>query len=574
MTVTRLFIFGLILLFSAPLGAQENIPEFSAPLDIPLILSGNFAELRRNHFHTGIDIKTQGVEGHNVRAAAEGHVTRVAISPWGYGKALYITHPNGYTTVYAHLSSLSIKIDSVVRAEQYRRESYSADFAPDPPIPVDRGEIIALSGNSGSSGGPHLHFEIRRTADSRPQNPLLFNFKVTDRLPPRIRGVRFHPLTDTSLVDGQTEPKSYVVTGGSGTYRMRDAGPVKTYGAVGLSLHALDFLDGAPNKCGIYSLELEVEGETVCRQQFDELDFAVSRHINCYKDYGAFRRNGWHYHKSFIEPGNGLEMIYPEIPPDSGRVFFPEKGIRKAKYTATDAYGNSSVLEFSFETLDAPNAPLPAPEPYDAYFYRNRPNSFEYGDELQLELPANALYNDLKFKFGREMPSAQSLSPYFSLHNDSEPLDKAITVKISMDEIPERLRDKAIGARYAAVGSPAWVSGVREGDYYVMKVKDFGRFTLLADSTPPTLTPNRYSGGGTVSDRSVLGFSVKDDRSGIKSYEARLNGAWMLLEYEPKKNLIFAEVGKSGFKKGQNSLEITVTDHCGNAVTRSFDYSY
>ncbi len=574
MIFNRLFVLPLILLFGTPALAQEGIPEFSPPLDIPLILSGNFAEMRRNHFHTGIDIKTQGVEGQNVRAAAEGYVSRVAISPWGYGKALYIDHPNGYTTVYAHLSSLSAKIDSVVRAEQYRTESFRVDFAPDPPIPVERQELIALSGNSGSSGGPHLHFEIRRTADSRPQNPLLFNFDVADNIPPRLRGVRFHPLTDTSLVDGQTEAKSYVLTGGNGKYRMRAAAPVKTYGAVGFSLHALDFLDGAPNKCGIYSLKLEVEGETVCRQQFDELDFAVSRHINCYKDYGAFRRNGWHYHKSFIEPGNGLEMIYPEIAPDSGRVFFPEKGIRQAKYTSTDAYGNTSVLEFAFETLDAPDAPLPAPEPYDAYFYRGRPNSFEYGDELQLEMPANALYNDLKFKFGREMPTAQSLSPYFSLHNDFEPLDKAITVKISMADIPEPLREKVVGARYAAAGAPAWVPGEPDGDYFAMTVKDFGRFTLMADSTPPTLTPNRYSSGGALSDRSVLGFSVKDDRSGIKTYEARLNGKWMLLEYEPKKNLLFAEVGKSGFKKGQNTLEITVTDHCGNAVTRSFNYTY
>lgn len=569
----RLFIPTLCVFLSAFAFGQDSLTSFAPPVDFPLLLSGNFAEIRRNHFHTGIDIKTGGSEGHSVRAAEEGHVSRIGISPWGYGKVLYVSHPNGYTTVYAHLSSLSAKIDDALRAEQYARESYAVDFAPDPPVPVDKGEIIALSGNSGSSGGPHLHFEIRKTDNQRPQNPLLFGFDITDNLPPRIRGVRFHPLTDTSLVSGGTRPISFLVSGGSGKYTLRAGQTVTVYGAVGLSLHALDYLDGAPNKCGIFSLKLEIDGREVCRQAFNELDFSTSRNINCYKDYKAYRQKGWHYHKSFIEPGNGLD-IYPEVPADSGRIFFPGKGTHDVKYTATDANGNVSVLEFTFESLDAPNGTLPAPEPYDAYFFRDRPNSFNYSDELQLELPAYALYNDLKFQFGREMPTSSSLTPYFTLQNDLEPVDKYFTVKISMKDVPERLREKAIGARYAAAGSPAMVPGERQGDYYVMRVRDFGRFTLLADSTAPTLVANRYSGGGHLNDRSVLGFAIGDDRAGIKSYEGRLNGKWVLMEYEPKKRLLFIEVAKANFKKGSNELEVIISDHSGNTVSRTYNYTY
>lgn len=529
--------------------------------------------MRRNHFHTGIDIKTGGSEGHNVRAVEGGQVVRINISPWGYGKAVYVSHPNGYTTVYGHLSSLSAKIDDALRARQYAEQSYAVDFVPNPPVPVEKGEVIALSGNSGSSGGPHLHFEIRRTADEKPQNPLLFGFDVTDNLPPRIRGVRFHPLTDTSLVNGGTDPISFLVSGGSGSYTLRAGQSIQVYGAVGLSLHALDYLDGAPNKCGIYSLSLEVDGRTVCQQKFDELDFSTSRHINCYKDYKAYRQRGWHYHKSFIEPGNRLD-IYPEVPADSGRVFFPEKGTHEVKYTATDANGNVSVLEFTFESLEMPNGTLPSPEPYDAYFFRDRPNSFDFGDELHLELPAYALYNDLQFKFGREMPTSASLTPYYSLQNALEPVDKYFTIKISMANVPERLRKYAIGARYAAAGSPAMVPGTREGDYYVMSVRDFGRFTLLADSVPPTLMANRYSRGGHLNDKSVLGFAIKDDRSGISSYEGKLNGEWVLMEYEPKKALLFLNVANADFKKGDNALEINITDHSGNAVSQTFNYTY
>jgi hypothetical protein len=244
------------------------------------------------------------------------------------------------------------------------------------------------------------------------------------------------------------------------------------------------------------------------------------------------------------------------------------------EYTATDANGNVSVLQFTFESLEAPNGTLPAPEPYDAYFFRDLPNSFDYGDELHLDLPAYALYNDLKFQFGREMPTSSSLTPYFTLQNDLEPLDKYITVKISMKGIPERLREKAIGARYAAAGSPAMVPGEREGDYYAMRVRNFGRFTLLADSTSPTLVANRYSRGGHLTDRSILGFAIGDDRSGVKSYEGRLNGEWVLMEYEPKKRLLFLEVAKANFKKGTNALEVNISDHCGNAVRQTFNYTY
>jgi len=203
----RHLFFFIFTILSTGAFSQEDLADFAAPLDIPLYLSGNFAELRSNHFHTGIDIKTQGVEGQRVLAAENGKVSRISVSPYGYGLALYIEHPNGYTTVYGHLKSFNADIERVVRKKQYEEESFRVDFAPDEELFVEKGRLIALSGNTGGSGGPHLHFEIRRTADSHPLNPLKFGFDIKDDIPPRIRGVRFHPLSDTTLINATESMK-------------------------------------------------------------------------------------------------------------------------------------------------------------------------------------------------------------------------------------------------------------------------------------------------------------------------------------------------------------------------------
>ncbi len=194
--------------------------QFGPPLDIPLYLSGNFAEMRGNHFHTGLDMKTQGVEGQRVLAADEGVIARISVSPWGYGNALYIEHPNGYTTVYGHLQSFSPTIEQALRQKQYTEKSFAVDFAPSEPIHVEKGEFIAKSGNTGGSGGPHLHFEIRDTKTAHPVNPLLFGFDIKDDIAPRIRGVRVHPLSDTTMINGKHEAQSFVVLGSAGQYHL------------------------------------------------------------------------------------------------------------------------------------------------------------------------------------------------------------------------------------------------------------------------------------------------------------------------------------------------------------------
>ncbi len=553
--------------------AQEELPAFGPPLEIPLFLSGNFAELRRNHFHTGIDIKTQGVEGQRVIAAEEGRVARIGVSGGGYGKVLYIEHPNGYTTVYAHLKSFALKIDKVVKQEQYAKQSFSVDFSPTEDVLLSRGELIALSGNTGGSAGAHLHFEIRKTQGSRAQNPLLFNFAIVDNLPPRIRGIRFHPLSDTTFINGKHTPFNLVVEGDAGKYRIKVGQKVAIYGAFGVSIHTLDFLNGQSNRCGVYGIELEVEGRQICAQEFNEIDFATSRQINCYKDYESFRKNGWHYHKSFIEPGNELE-IYDPIPSDGGTISIAEAGVKKGKYTVTDAYGNKSNLNFELEILANPNGVLPPPEPYEAWLYRAQENTFEYLDEIILRIPAKALYNDLPFQFGTEMPKGDALVPYYQLHRDDVPLDKAISIEFNISKVPPHLQGKLAAARYGTTGNPSYIAGTLSEGKFTVVSKDFGKFTLVADTIKPSLSPKNYRAGMVLTNGSEQAFTIGDNMSGIKRYDAWLNDEWVLMEHEPKQKKIWLTAGELPFKKGSNTLEISVIDQCGNEVRRRFTYTF
>ncbi len=527
--------------------------------------------MRNNHFHTGLDIKTGGVEGKRIIAAEEGRVSRIAVSPYGYGRALYIDHPNGYTTVYAHLKSYSDKINAVVKAEQYARKSFAVDFNPTENISISKGELIALSGNTGGSGGPHLHFEIRETQSERPQNPLLFGFDIVDNLPPVMRGVRFHPLTDTTLINGKNEAQSFVLTGQSGTYNLKAGSKIQVYGAFGVSLHALDFLNAAPNKCGIYELVLRVDGKEICRQDFRELDFSTNRHINCYKDFESFRKKGWHYHKSFREPGNELP-IYRPLPPDDGIISFAAQGTHLAEYEAKDAYGNLSTLRFEFESLDKPNGPFKVSEDFEAYFSRERENTYEYKDEFKMKIPAKSLYRDLPFQFSAQMKTAQTMSGQYLAHNEFIPLDKQIELEISVKNVNPALRQYLVAARYPIAGGPAFIPVTIDGDLAKFKSKEFGKFTLMLDSIPPTLTAEKP--GGTVTSTSSIGFTISDERSGIRSHEAYINGEWVLMEYEPKQKRIWLVVKDTDFKKGSNELEVVITDNCGNQNRKTYTYTY
>ena len=291
--------------------AQDSIPKnyFQSPLGIPLYLAGNFGELRSNHFHSGLDMKTQGKEGFKIYAAADGFVSRVKISPWGYGKTIYIDHPNGYTTVYAHLQGYKGDIAEIIKKHQHEVENWEIDWLPsDTLMKVKKGDVIALSGNTGGSGGPHLHFEIRETETEHPVNPLLFGFAIKDNIKPLIRSIILTPLNDTSYVNNKRKPQRFLVSGSAGSYKLKNETSINAYGEIGIGIETIDKLNGYGNRNGIYSIELLENSQTIFKSEMKKFSFDESRALNSLIDYEMFLRKKVRFQRSYIEPNNHLNI--------------------------------------------------------------------------------------------------------------------------------------------------------------------------------------------------------------------------------------------------------------------------
>ena len=304
---------SLFFLFTLILNAQSKYPQdyFRSPLDITTVLSGTFAELRSNHFHAGLDIKTKGREGLNVYAAAAGYVSRIKIAHFGYGKAVYITHPNGYTTVYAHLQSLSPILESYIKKLQYKNESFEVQVFPEPlDLPITKGELIALSGNTGSSGGPHLHFEIRDNQE-RPINPMLFGLTTKDTKKPNIKSFYAYPLNDTSHVNGfNTKQKLRLIGLKNGDFKISD---IKAYGQIGFGVESTDRHDLAGNNNGVFKIESYLNGDQNFEVNFERVSFDESKHINRFIDYSHFKEKKKRIQKIFRDTNNPLRIFSNQV---------------------------------------------------------------------------------------------------------------------------------------------------------------------------------------------------------------------------------------------------------------------
>ncbi|MBT8223201.1 MAG: M23 family metallopeptidase, partial [Eudoraea sp.] len=309
----RIFTVVLLLLAGPMLLGQSPYPTdvFRPPLDIPLILAGTFGELRSNHFHSGIDIKTQQRQGLPVYAIADGTVTRIKISHWGYGKALYIAHPNGYTSVYAHLQKFSPEIEKYVKEIQYRKKSYEVEIFPDfGEIKVDKDGIVAYSGNTGGSSGPHLHFEIRNSLNEKPTNPLLYGLEVRDATNPSLVSLHAYPLSTDARVNQSNERIQLNFSKqADGTYL---ADKVKALGTIGFGVNAFDRQDMAANKNGVFEIQQLVNGQVYTDFDFDSFSFSETRYINTLIDYTYFGRNRQRIQRCFKAPGNKLS-IYKKL---------------------------------------------------------------------------------------------------------------------------------------------------------------------------------------------------------------------------------------------------------------------
>jgi len=539
-------------------GAQDRY--YIDPLKIPLLLSASFAELRTDHFHSGIDIKTQGTIDLPVFAVADGYVSRVAVSPTGFGNALYINHPNGTTSVYGHLDCFSPEITKYVRDEQYKRQSFRVDLQISPELfPVKQGEEIAKSGNSGSSGGPHLHFEIRDTKTEEPLNPLELGFSVTDNTAPKIFSLLVVPLSDTSHVNYQTAAKSYPVVYYEGKFHLKDNPVIPVYGEVGFAIQANDYFDGTNNKCGINALSLNVDGETQFTFLLNRFSFDDTRYVNSHVVYEEFMASKRRFIKTWIDPGNQLPIYNYNF---SQGILNAEIKKYLVQISISDTDGNKSVLEFNVEGKykEVHRAHKTGSEimKYD------QDNVFT-GSESSIEIPEGALYKDIDFSYFTRPTTTAYFSDFQYVGDKTVPLQIPAKLKIKPRYFAPELESKLLIVNVNAdSGVPVAEGGVFKDGWVETKVRTLGTFAVMADTIAPKITSLSIE-NNALKESNRIRFRIYDDLSGIGQIEGLLDEKWALFEYDAKTATITHVFDKERFEFGKrHSLQLTVSDYRGN----------
>jgi len=549
------FILALCIQFSAFSQAKYPTNYFVNPLEVPLVLSGTFGELRSNHFHAGLDIKTQQREGLNVLASAEGYVSRIKVAHWGYGKALYITHPNGYTTVYGHLKKFSPTIEAYVKKHQYENESFEIQLFPkEDELKVSKKEIVALSGNSGGSGGPHLHFEIR-DASARPTNPMLFGIEIKDTKKPKIRAAIAYPFGHLSHINQSNNIKELVFkTQKDGSLL---ATKIEAFGTLGFGVNSVDNQDAGLNNNGIFSLEMKVNGTLIYEHTVDKFSFDESRYINSLIDYSRFYKKRQRVQRTFVEPANKLS-IYNNVK-NNGYISIKDGESYSVEIKATDFKGNSKKLIIPVKGKKDSIVVRKKIKTTNYHFKANKFNTITK-DKITVAFPKNSFYNDFYFDFKKE-------SDVVFLHNAGTPMHKNFTLTYDVSKYPKSAQNKLFIARINSKGKPSYSSTRRKENKLYTLSKTLGNYGLFSDNQAPKIKPINFKKEQWLSKYKYLKVKISDGLSGIKSYRAEIDGQWVLMEYEPKKGLLTYDFSDKKLTGNKHTLKVIAIDNVNNSNT-------
>ncbi|MDT0685823.1 M23 family metallopeptidase [Autumnicola psychrophila] len=537
--------------------SQPKVPQdyFENPLDVPLVLSGTFGELRSNHFHSGLDIKTQQREGLEVKSAAPGHVSRIKIQHYGYGKALYIQHPNGYTTVYGHLQSFSPEIEAFVKKQQYINESYEIELFPEAgELQVESGELVAYSGNTGGSGGPHLHFEIR-DGSQRPMNPKLFGIEIQDSRKPLIKGLFAYPMDEDSHVNHSAErQKIRLIPLKDGTYTTEK---LNACGKIGFGISTVDQQDMASNQNGVYKIEANLNGDNVFQLNFDRFSFSETRHLNQLIDYEYYTNNRSRVQKLFVEESNPLSL-YEDVQSE-GRLDIQDSLDYNYTIKVTDFAGNESVIRVPIQG-EFTESIQPKKLEETEYFVQADQSFSTEQNGIDVYIPKGSLYQDkyLDISFNGDI---------VNLHRDDTPIHQNITIGFDVSKYEPAEKEKMFIAKLGYGDRPSYSSTYKKGDRFTTGIRTFGKYTLASDNNAPWISPVNFSDGQWISNNSTLKVKISDDLSGIQSYRATVNGKFILMEYEYKDNMLTHDFSDGAVTETENNFKLIVTDNVGNTNT-------
>ncbi len=551
--LSTLIIYNLLIINLLAQHIEKNY--FRQPLGGTLLVSGNFGEFRTNHFHAGLDFRT-GTIGKPVYAPADGYVSRINVSGGGYGNALYLTHPHGYKTVYGHLTRFAPEIQQWFRQKQEETSEFRLDLELDSSIfPVKKGQIIAYTGNTGRSGGPHLHFEIRNLNDE-PLNPQLFGFRIRDTKPPEIKKIAVYPADDFAYVNNSHN--SLVIPVEYGNINKS----IIVHGNIYFGIEAFDYLNDVGSRNAIYSTKLFIDGKLIYYSRFDSISYENTRDINSMVDYKRRKLKGYRIQRCYVEPNN--ELFHYQTVVDNGVVNFNDNALHEVKFIVKDVYGNATSLKFNVQsTTRRKNFGI---KHDSTYFFRYDTINIYNEPGIEVFLPEKSLFDNIFFNF--YTTTGNEYSPVYHINSEFVPLKNYIIVSINITSVPEKYRDKTVICRKDYEGDISCYTGSIDNNYLSIFTRSFGNYYIDIDSTAPYIRPINIANGRNMASKSRINIKITDDLSGINDFAGFVNGQWVLFTYDAKRDLLSYRFDEKT-KKGKNTLKLLVCDAVGNIATYS-----
>jgi len=546
--------------------SQKTFPQhyFISPLNIKPVVSGTFGELRSDHFHSGIDFATQNKTNANVYCVADGYVSRIKVSSTGYGRAIYVTHPNGFVSVYAHLSEYNVVVEDYVKLKQYEKKSFEIELFPNPALfRMKKGDIIGYSGNTGASSGPHLHFELRNQVTERPFNPLFFGYKIPDETSPEISGVYFYPISPNSTVDHNQQKICLDIIKKGSSFALKTPDTIILSGGIAFGVDAADKQDFQGSN-GIYSLEIFVDNQPFYKISFDSIDFDEGRYINTLIDYPQYILNGKRIIQTYKSYGNRLN-IYSRCE-NRGVFIFSDTLIHTIRMVVSDFNKNSAAADIPVRS-EPPGGAVQSHDKNTAPLFRfGLKNHFEK-ENMVLDLPSDALYDSIYFDYAVFPRLKTTFASIHRVHNKLTPLHTFITLNIKPDTTMTKYLMPKLTLAYVYGKSFSYVKSKWENGFLSGRIRKFGDYTIVADTIAPVIKPSINYDNRKISSGDIVSFKITDDFSGINSYNLSINGKWVLAEYDQKNDLLFYKADPSHFTNKTNILELVVTDNLENKTT-------
>ncbi len=555
----RLFLICIIGVWTGAMSlmAQTSQPHFGVPFDFPLYLSGNFGELRSNHFHGGLDFKTQGVVGKPLLAIADGYISKVTVTPGGYGNALYLTHDNGYTSVHGHLDRFLPEIAELVHKKQYDEQAFAVtlEFAPDE-FRFRQGEVVAYAGNTGYSFGPHLHMEIRETATNEPIDPLQFyKDKITDNIAPRATRIMVYGCVSTSISQSSLSTPITLRP-----QQLRDT-PLLAWGRISTAISANDYMNGTHNNYGVRYVRLYVDDRLVSSSDVGRFSFDENRLINSWTDYAEQRTTGRWYMRASIAENNDLRMLRADD--NRGWVIIDEERDYHFRYELEDLYGNRSTYRF---VVRGRRMEIPSRLPNYRYLMDASRDSRFYTQGFELWMPQGTLFDDVELDYA-VLSSESDQADIYQLATMRIPLRRAAEITL-----PTHKGESVDGSKLYV----ARVDGKRRiycgGTYrygrITANVTELGSYTVCADTVAPRITP---IGSTSWRKQGRVVCRIADAETGIRDYRGTIDGRWVLFKYSSKNARLTCDLRAEGIGPGRHQVEITVTDMRGNVRVESYE---